>query len=262
MLALLTVASCGKYFGMLLVACCIGACCLLHVALAHVACCMLHRRMLLVACCIGDAWRATHALLDWAKGGLCSGRAALRCARAQDHNGGVLSMDKGAALFDAVAISDTEAPVRSGAGRGVDVSWADAYWGGCRRTWCGANCGVAWLRRLCTVRRRDSHGRWGRHVQGRHDHELRGGACAPIAFARRACAPVAFASPTSRIGKLLRYAVLLRTTVGATWWARPLVQRCCTLQYAGRCMLRAVARPMARTGQALCGTWCMLYVVC
>ncbi len=45
--------------------------------------------------------------------GCCGGRAAARCARAQIA-GGVLSMTKGTALFDAVAISGTEAGVRAG----------------------------------------------------------------------------------------------------------------------------------------------------
>jgi hypothetical protein len=50
---------------------------------------------------------------------------------AQDY-GGVLYMAKGTALFDAVAISGTEAAVRgSGRMRG---------WGGGRRTGCGADC--------------------------------------------------------------------------------------------------------------------------
>jgi hypothetical protein len=38
-----------------------------------------------------------------------NGRAALRYTRAQGFSGGVLSMDRGTALFDTVAISDTEA---------------------------------------------------------------------------------------------------------------------------------------------------------
>ena len=78
--------------------------------------------------CIGDAQPsrsatavgcvaqcAARARLDWAKGGLCGGRAAVRCARAQTSGGGgggVLSMAKGTALFDAVDISGTEAYVR------------------------------------------------------------------------------------------------------------------------------------------------------
>ncbi len=79
------------------------------------------------------------ALLDSAKGGLCGGRAAVCCARAQANSGGVLSMVRGTALFDTVAISDTRAEVR--AGRGGDASRADGRWGGCRRTGCGADCG-------------------------------------------------------------------------------------------------------------------------
>jgi hypothetical protein len=49
--------------------------------------------------------------------GAFSERAA-RCTRAQ-FGGGVLRMDKGAALFDGVAISDTEAQVRAGGQRWV-----------------------------------------------------------------------------------------------------------------------------------------------
>jgi hypothetical protein len=59
-------------------------------------------------------------------------RRSVRCTRSQTGGGGVLSMVKGTALFDAVAISDTEAQqVR--AGWGSDASCADGSWGGCRR---------------------------------------------------------------------------------------------------------------------------------
>ncbi len=44
--------------------------------------------------------------------GAFSERAA-RCTRAQ-YGGGVITMDKGAALFDGVAISNAEAEVRAG----------------------------------------------------------------------------------------------------------------------------------------------------
>ncbi len=45
---------------------------------------------------------------------------AARCTRAQyGSGGGVLRMDKGAALFDGVAISGTEAQVRAGGKRWV-----------------------------------------------------------------------------------------------------------------------------------------------
>ncbi len=50
-------------------------------------------------------------------GGAFSERAA-RCTRAQ-YGGGVIAMDKGAALFDGVAISGTEAWVRAGGQRWV-----------------------------------------------------------------------------------------------------------------------------------------------
>ncbi len=50
-------------------------------------------------------------------GGAFSERAA-RCIRAQ-YGGGVIAMDKGAALFDGVAISGTEAQVRAGGQRWV-----------------------------------------------------------------------------------------------------------------------------------------------
>jgi hypothetical protein len=119
------------------------------------------------------------ALLDWAKGGLCGGRAAVRCARAQGNGGGgVLSMAKGTALFDAVAISDTAAGVR--ARQGGNARQAAARWGGCGRTGCAADLWRVWPRRLCAGRqwRRGAHGRWGRHVQGRNDLACRGGACA------------------------------------------------------------------------------------
>jgi hypothetical protein len=43
--------------------------------------------------------------------------------------GGVLAMEKGTALFDAVAISGTEAVRTAGRGRGGDASRADAHRG-------------------------------------------------------------------------------------------------------------------------------------
>jgi hypothetical protein len=96
-------------------ACCTGACCMLH------RCASSLRSLPAAPSC--DAfygeWPSCGvccacALLDWAKGGLCGGRAAVRCARAQGNGGGgVLSMVKGTALFDAVAISDTAAGVRA-----------------------------------------------------------------------------------------------------------------------------------------------------
>ncbi len=44
---------------------------------------------------------------------------AARCTRAQGGGGGVIAMDKGAALFDGVAISNAEAQVRAGQQRWV-----------------------------------------------------------------------------------------------------------------------------------------------
>jgi hypothetical protein len=44
---------------------------------------------------------------------------AARCTGAQDGHGGLIRMDKGAALFDGVAISGTEAWVRAGGHRWV-----------------------------------------------------------------------------------------------------------------------------------------------
>ncbi len=55
--------------------------------------------------------------------------------------GGVLAMEKGTALFDAVAISDTEAVHMAGRGRGGDASRVDVRGGGCGRcAFCGAWC--------------------------------------------------------------------------------------------------------------------------
>ena len=53
--------------------------------------------------------------------------AAGQCTRAQGYGGGVIVMEKGNVLFDAVAISDTEASVR--AGWFDDASRADARGG-------------------------------------------------------------------------------------------------------------------------------------
>jgi hypothetical protein len=105
------------------------ACCALHVASLHAssalvtsAHCMLHRFIVSsetrsprygappcgtcgVLCVRGSIGQ---------RPGCCGGRAAARCARAQRSGGGVLSMAKGTALFDTVAISGTEAGVRAG----------------------------------------------------------------------------------------------------------------------------------------------------
>jgi hypothetical protein len=79
--------------------------CALHAASATCSPPAAHRRaMCRMVCC-------AFARLDWAKGGLCGDRAAVRCTRAQS-SGGVLFMVKGTALFDTVAISDTEAAGR------------------------------------------------------------------------------------------------------------------------------------------------------
>ncbi len=90
-------------------------------------------------------------------------------------------MAKGTALFDNVAIAGTGAVRvgRGGAAMRVGPICAGAEW-------CGSDCGGhALLRRLCAGRRRcGAHARWGRHVQERHDLELEGGACAPVASAR------------------------------------------------------------------------------
>ncbi len=55
----------------------------------------------------------------------------------------MLSMAKGTALFDAVAISDTGASVRARRGgcSGGAARQADACGGGCGRTVCAADCG-------------------------------------------------------------------------------------------------------------------------
>jgi hypothetical protein len=132
---------------------CISSSCVLHrcalpVALPRVASVLDRRRKAapqrlcsVVRCTVCCAF----ALLDWAKGGLCGGRAAVRCARAQN-NGGVLSMTKGTALFDTVAISGTEAIVRAGRAGcavGADVggrgATADCNGRGCAG--CAQRCG-------------------------------------------------------------------------------------------------------------------------
>ena len=106
-------------------------------ALRHVMRCM--------ACCM-------RALLDLGKG-RALWRPSSRCARAQGSGGGLLSMAKGTALFDAVAISDTHAEcvlegtkVRVGPDAHMGRVSADGVRG--RLQW-------AWLPRLCAeVRRR------------------------------------------------------------------------------------------------------------
>jgi hypothetical protein len=93
------------------VARCIGArhCCAAVRQLRRAMRCGVHRFR--VVC---GVLRACAARLG--EGRACAvGRAAARCARAQKYGGGiggVLSMAKGTALFDGVAISGTEAYVR------------------------------------------------------------------------------------------------------------------------------------------------------
>jgi hypothetical protein len=160
-------------------------CCVLRVAPVRVECCidahyLLHRRRAAVpqrsrrvmrckACC-------TCALLDWARVGLLRWPSDGVMHSWQSYGGGVISMVKGTALFDAVAISGTESAVR--AGRGVDASRADARGAGVGERGARADCKKSsWLRRLCAgKRRRGSHGRWGRHVPGRLDLKGHGGA--------------------------------------------------------------------------------------
>jgi hypothetical protein len=82
------------------------------------------------------------ALLDLAKAGrfavtMCRCDALVQAGYVG--RGGVLSMARGTARFDAVAISGTGAIVR--AGPGGDATRADARGGGCRRTGCEADCG-------------------------------------------------------------------------------------------------------------------------
>ncbi len=194
------------------VACCFGsvACCVLHwwalhVASARVACCigsrcMLHRsalhrsalhrsalhRSALHRCALHrriGTRRTLHrrvASLHWRGLHRCIRARCIerRCdppgAQTNGGGGGVLSMAKGTALFDAVAIAGTMAQVRTVGGG--DASRADKRSGGCGRTGCDGRLWGTWLRRLCTGWRRGAHGRRGRHVQGRNDLEHRGGA--------------------------------------------------------------------------------------
>jgi hypothetical protein len=81
-------------------------------------------------------------------------------------------MTKGTALFDAVAISGTEAEVRAGLVRRCVVG------SGCGRAGCGADCNGRGCAGLCAgLRRRGCYG-GRRHVQGRLDLEQHSGACA------------------------------------------------------------------------------------
>jgi hypothetical protein len=129
--------------------------------------CMLHRRLLL-RCIAGAEPPAVHppcrslygvlawALRDWAKGGLCGGREAVRCARAQQQGGNVLAMANGTALFDAVAISGTglEGMVRGAVARrweccrcAVGRVSADGVRGRLQQVWVNLLC--AERRRRC-----------------------------------------------------------------------------------------------------------------
>ncbi len=64
---------------------------------------------------------ASHVELDGGRRAGAFAERAARCTRAQGYGygGGVVAMDKGAALFDGVAISGTEAQVRACAQRWV-----------------------------------------------------------------------------------------------------------------------------------------------
>ncbi len=171
-------------------ACCIGASA--RVASVRVARCvgvrgMLQRRVL--HWCIGDAQPSRSEQSGRPLCSVCCAgadrlgegravRAAARCTRVQT-DGGVLFMITGTALFDSVAISGTEAIVqhyllaivRAALGRrcahGAGVGGRDAT----------ADCNGRGCAGLCAGRRRGAHERWGRHVQGRRDLELQGGAC-------------------------------------------------------------------------------------
>jgi hypothetical protein len=82
--------------------------CSFHFACRHVApnaCWMLHG-----ACCISFvAFAAQVAHVASRAGFCCLNRAALRCTRVQDFQGSVLHMSSGDAMFEAVAISITNA---------------------------------------------------------------------------------------------------------------------------------------------------------
>ena len=62
---------------------------------------------------------ASHVELDGGRRAGAFAERAARCTRAQYGGGGVIAMDKGAVLFDGVAISGTEAQVRAGGQRCV-----------------------------------------------------------------------------------------------------------------------------------------------
>ena len=121
------------------------------------------------------AWKASHVARRMlssmgSEGGAVAERAA-RCSRAQD-GGGVIRMDKGAVLFDGVAISGTEANVRAGGRRCVPGPMRVGG-AGRGRFRMEATPGAA---RLCAGRRRRGlDERRGSHVQGRHDHQHHGG---------------------------------------------------------------------------------------
>jgi hypothetical protein len=114
---------------------------------------------------------------------------------------------------------------------------------------------------LCAERprRRGSHGRWGRHVQGRHDLEQQGGACAPIALARPASH-----GENAHAFFILHVAWCVPRRAHATQCGRHVVRE--PLHFAIRCMLH-VARcgtPMGGArgaAHALYATWCTLYDV-
>ena len=104
-------------------------------------------------------------------GGTLAERAA-RWTRAQGRwGGGVIHMGKGTVLFDGVAISGTEAQVRTGGWRCVPGPMRVGG-AGRGRFRMEATPGAA---RLCAGRRRRGlDERRGSHVQGRQDHQHQG----------------------------------------------------------------------------------------
>jgi hypothetical protein len=237
------------------VACCVGVCCMLHRRVLHVASCKraavpqrtvvqsVVRCLVRVRCPIGR------------RAGCCGCRAAARCACVQSY-GGVLSMFKGTALFDAVAISGTRATVRAGlvrrcaVGAGVGGRGASAD---CNRRGCAGLCAVG-------RRRRGEHTGWGRHVQGRLDLEQHGGACAQ----RESRVPRAVVWYVARCGTADRWRArrMLRRVLYGVRRMRPAWSVLCMLHHHCRidaCCIGASAR-VASVRVACCvGACCMLH---